>query len=138
MAYIISFLLIGALLMVLPISKEWFIPIIAILSVSSAVASLMYYNQSTNFYTYTIITLSFPFFALFWSLVKIISPKRPIFRVSLIIGLYIIVYLPAIILAMNLFQVFTQDSSLISSLNYAFFAIFGGSFAILLIVFIAL
>jgi hypothetical protein len=54
----------------------------------------------------------------------------------MIIGLYVIVYLPAIVLAMNLFKIFTQDSTLISTLNYVFYAIFGGSFAILLIVFI--
>jgi len=68
--------------------------------------------------------------------VKIISPKKPIFRVSVIVGLYMIVYLPAILLAMNLYQTFTQDATLISNLNNTFFAIFGASFIILLIIFV--
>lgn len=103
MGYIIAFLLLGAFFMFLPISKEFFIPFLAIISISTPVISLLYYNTSTNFYNYAIITLSFPFFALFWSLVKVVSQKKPIFRVTVIIGLYIIVYLPAIILALNLF-----------------------------------
>jgi hypothetical protein len=47
-----------------------------------------------------------------------------------------IVYLPAILLAMNLYQTFTQDATLISNLNNTFFAIFGASFIILLIIFV--
>ncbi len=103
MAYIIAFLLLGAFFMFLPFSKEVFLPFIAILSLSTPILSLLYYNTSTNFYTYAIITLSFPLFAIFWSLVKVVSPKKPIFRVTVIIGLYIVVYLPAIILCLNLF-----------------------------------
>lgn len=103
MGYMIAFLLLGAFFMILPLSKEVFIPLVAVISMSTPALSLLYYTSSTNFQIYAIISLSFPFFAIFWSLVKIISTKRPIFRVSLIIGLYIMIYLPAVALAMNLF-----------------------------------
>ena len=137
MGYILAFLLLGAFFMFIPLSKEVLIPFLAIISISSALPSLSYYNTSTNFIDYAIISLSFPFFALFWSLVKIISPKKPFLRTNMIIGLYIIIYLPVSAFAMNAYSIFTSDTSLMRILNYVFLSIIGISFLVLLIAFIA-
>ena len=87
MAYILLFLLLGAAFMLLPLSREVAIPFLAILSLISALPSLAYYSPSVNQYYYFFISISLPFFALFWSLIRSVSPRRPIFRTNALFGL---------------------------------------------------
>lgn len=136
MGYNIAFILFGAFLVGSSISKEILLPILAILSLSSALPSFSYYHSSTNIYDFMIISGSFPFFAIFWSLIKIISPKRPIFRVNSIISLYIVIFIPVMTLVLNEYQVFTSNSSLVSTLNYALLSLIGFILVVLIIIFI--
>ncbi len=136
MGYIIGFLLIGSLLIYIPVSKEVMIPVVTILSISSAASSLLYYNSSTNLYNYIFISLSAPFLVVFWSIIKSVSPKKPIFRTNAIICLYLTVYLPVLAMVLHSFELFTKDSIIVSILNYSFYSIIGLSLLILLILFI--
>jgi hypothetical protein len=138
MGYILAFLLLGAFFNYIPLSKEVFVPFISIISLGTALFSFTYYTSSTTFTNYIIISLSLPFFAVFWSLVKIIPPKKPIFRTNLIIGLYIIIYLPVIALVLSIYNIFTADESISSTLNYIFISIILVSLLVLLLGFIIL
>lgn len=136
MGYVIAFIVIGAALIVIPISKDILIPILAIMSLGTAFSSFSYYSAATQMSNYVLISLSGPFLVLFWSIIKAISAKAPIFRINSIIGLYIIIYLPVIALTLNIFNCFTQDASISSLITYILLGVIVLALLILTIVFI--
>jgi hypothetical protein len=109
MGYVIIFLFLGAFLVTLSIDQTVLIPIVSVLSLSSAAASLFYYNSSTNTYQYIFISISLPFLAVFWSIIKSISLKKPILRINSILCLYLVIYLPVIAHVISSFQLFTNQ-----------------------------
>jgi hypothetical protein len=101
MGYVILFLLFGAFYIYIDVPPVVIMPIVAFLSLGTAFPSLIYYSASYNFYEYVFISLSGPFIAVFWSIVKDISPKTLIFRTNAILALYITIFLPVIALMIN-------------------------------------
>ena len=103
MAYIIIFILVGAFILFINISKEVLTPILIFLSLSSALASFAFYSSSVSFYTYAFISFCCPFVAIFWNLINFISNKRPIFRINAIIICYIMLFIPIMVSVLNFF-----------------------------------
>lgn len=112
------------------------LPIIAILSLGTAVSSFFYYNSSTNFYIYVFISISGPFIAIFWSLIKNTSDKSLIFRTNSIIILFLTIFIPVIALTINKFNFFTSDSDITNYISYILIAIIGVTLLLLLVMFI--
>ena len=138
MGYILLFLILGAFYIYINVRPVIIMPIVAILSIGTALPSLGFYNESINFYHYAFISLSGPFVAIFWSIIKTISIKTPIYRPNVIIALYIVFFLPVIILVINSFKYFTTDAQTISSLNYTLISIISLALITALIAFIVL
>ena len=136
MGYILIFLLLGAAFIYIKVSPVIALPIAAILSLGTAIPSLFYYKSSVNSYTYFFISLSGPFLAFFWSLIKNISKKAIIFRTNAIIALYVTIFLPVITLTINSYKYFTTDTSITTVINYILFAIIGLTVTILLVLFV--
>jgi len=136
MAYVILFLLIGAFYIYLDAPPVVAIPVLAFLSLGTAFPSLAYYSSSFNLYQYVFISLSGPFIAVFWGIVKNISPKTLIFRTNAILALYITIFLPVIALMINSLEFFTADSQTVSVLNYVLIVIILGSVLSTLVYFI--
>ena len=109
---------------------------IALLSLGTAIPSLLYYNSSVNFYDYVFLSLSGPLAAIFWSIIKAISPKTLIFKTNAIIALYTAIFLPVIVIMINTFQFFTTNSQIITILNYIMVVIILGAILFALIFFI--
>jgi len=72
------------------------IPIMAIISLAPAASTILYYSSSFDFFTYAYIGLALPFLSIFWSIIKSVSPKKPIFRINSIVILYLTIYIPVI------------------------------------------
>lgn len=136
MGYILIFLLLGATFIYIRVSAVVALPIVAILSLGTAIPSFFYYNSSGSSYTYYFISLSGPFLAVFWSLIKNISKKAIIFRTNAIIALYITIFLPVIALTINTYNYLTTDVSVATVINYILFSIIGLTVGILLLLFV--
>ena len=136
MSYPLLFLLVGTLIHNIPISKEYFFPIVAILSLATAIPSLSYYKTTTIFKEYAMLSISGPFAAFFWCTIASISKKSPIKKINAMIGLYILIFLPVLALAVNSFGYFTSSSSLSSIIEYSLQAIILLSILILFIAFV--
>lgn len=118
MGYVIIFLLFGAFYIYIDVPPVIIMPFVAFISLGTAFPSLLYYNSSFEFYQYISISLSGPFIAIFWSIVKNISPKTLIFRTNAILALYITIFLPVMALMINTLKFFTADTQTISVVNY--------------------
>jgi hypothetical protein len=136
MGYIIIFLLFGAFYIYIRVDAAIILPIVGILSLGTAVASLFYYNSSVSFQTYAYVSLSGPFIAIFWSIIKNTSRKALIFRTNAIIALYLTIFLPVVALVLNSLNLFTSDSSIASVLNLVLLSIIGITLLLLLIMFV--
>jgi len=110
MSYIVAFLLLGTFINNIPISKQYIIPIITILSLLPAVASRMYYSTTVNFYNYMFLSVGCPIWAFFWSFIKSISIKRPIFKINSLVCLYLFMYIPLITFVINTYGYFSSNS----------------------------
>jgi len=118
MGYVVVFLFIGALLVTIPIDQTILIPILSIVSLLPAATSFFYYTSSTNIYQYIFISISFPFLVVFWSIIKSISLKKPIFRINSMLCLYLVIYLPVIAHALNSYKLFTDKEVINTISNY--------------------
>ena len=136
MAYVIIFLLFGAFYIYIRVRPSIIMPLIAMLSLGTAIPSLIYYNASFNFYEYAFISLSGPFAAVLWSIIKNISLKTLIFRTNAILALYISIFIPVAILVINTFQFFTTDAQVVTIVNYIMVVIILGAVLFALIFFI--
>lgn len=136
MGYIIIFLLFGAFYIYIRVDPAIILPIVGILSLGTAVSSFFYYDSSVNFQTYAYISLSGPFIAIFWSIIKNTSSKALIFRTNAIIALYLTIFLPVVALVLNSLDLFTSDSSIVSVVNVVLLSIIGITLLLLLIMFI--
>ena len=136
MGYQILFLLLGAAYIYVKVPAVVLMPIVGIVSLGTAVPSLFYYDLSVDFKVYAYISLSGPFVAIFWSIIKNISHKTLIFRTIAIIGLYLTIFLPVIVLVINSFGFLTSDSDVVSVLNYVLLGIILFTVVLLLVIFI--
>lgn len=136
MGYVIIFLLFGAFYIYIRVDAAVILPIVGILSLGTAIPSLWYYSSSVSFETYAYVSLSGPFTAIFWSIIKNTSSKALIFRTNAIIALYLTTFLPVIALILNSFNLFTTDSNIVSVLNLVLLAVIGITLLLLLVMFI--
>jgi hypothetical protein len=136
MGYVMIFELFGALLIYIRLSAVMTLPIIAVVSLSTAFVSFAYYTPTVNTYIYFFASLSGPVLAIFWSLIKNISFKTIIFKINSIIVLFISIFLPFIALVINSFNYFTSDPSLVSTINYILIGLIATTILFLLILFI--
>ena len=126
----------GAILINIRTSAAVTLPISALISLGSALPSLAYYNTSVNFNTYVFVSISGPFLAVFWGLIKNISAKAIIFKINSIIVLFISIFLPFLALVINSYNFFTSDTSILNTINYILLGLITTTVVFLLILFI--